>query len=898
MNVTFQLFDCDYISLNNTPIVRLFGKTKDNKTVCAFFEGYKPYFYVLPKSGFEEAIRDFLIEKFKSEVIDIEWVEKFLPINFQTSKIKMLKVTLNDPSKIPSVRDSLLEKGFVEKIFEADILFKYRFMADYNISGMKWYKVTGDFSTTNTVNVDKKIIIKSIEEVPIGFNSDLKYLAIDIETISKNENPPNPKEDFIAMISLFFSPKFNNKDSLVLISKPVKETENVLMFRNEHDMLEEFVKIIDSFDPDIIVGYNINNFDLPFIVERLTQNKIPRTIGRCKQKPIISKKVGSRYKVSITGRIVVDVYELIKESIGKGLLRLKRYGLGDVSEELLNEKKIEITRSEIPKYWKGTDEQIKQLIEYTRKDSQLALRLLLEKNMLDKFIEISKVSGLLLQDVLNSGEAVRIENLLLREFDKEGFVLPLKPSSEEILKRKAERETKSLKGALVLEPEIGLHTNCVVYLDFKAMYPSIFISYNICPTTLVSGEQKLETIKTPYGVEFVSKKVREGLFPRIIKKLIEERDRIRKEMKSVKDESEKRNLDAKQYALKIMANAFYGYTGYLLARLYVLDIANAVTSCGRFLIRKTKEIVEKIPDVSVIYGDTDSIIIKTSTTDLDEAFKIGKNVEEKINDEFKDIVQTKIENVFKTFLVLTKKRYVGLSLEKINDEWKEQIVMKGIETVRRDWCDLTSDTLYEVLNILLKEQNPKKALLYVKDILLKLNRNEIPIEKLVVTKGISKPLREYKGIQPHIELVKKIRKRAPAEAPGIGDRIGYVIVQGPELISERAEDPNYVKEHNLKIDSKYYIESQVLPPLERVFEAIGVTKSELFGLGRQLGLMEVIKTEVGKPEKKVLNEIDGFICSKCNQTFDRVPLVGRCDKCGGEILFYYKNIKTRYYSAT
>ena len=228
--------------------------------------------------------------------------------------------------------------------------------------------------------------------------------------------------------------------------------------------------------------------------------------------------------------------------------------------------------------------------------------------------------------------------------------------------------------------------------------------------------------------------------------------------------------------------------------------------------------------------------------------------------------------------------------------------MKGIETVRRDWCDLVSETLYEVLEIILKEQNPKKAFDYVRDILKKLQNNEIPIEQLIITKSISKPIRSYKGIQPHVELVKKMRKRSPTEAPGVGDRVGFVIVQGLQLLSNRAEDPNYIKKHGLKIDSKYYIENQLMPPLERVFDSMGIDKSELLGMGKQLLLTSILndknKSNLIKKSKPTLSQplgsIDGVICDKCDKSYRRPPLNGRCDVCSGSFLFFSGNKKSRF----
>jgi len=376
-------------------------------------------------------------------------------------------------------------------------------------------------------------------------------------------------------------------------------------------------------------------------------------------------------------------------------------------------------------------------------------------------------------------------------------------------------------------------------------------------------------------------------------------------MRAVKDENKKRELNAKQFALKIMANAFYGYTGYIRAKLYVLDIANTITSCGRHLIQKTRDIVEKDTRYKVIYGDTDSIMVKAGTKNLNEAFKVGLELEERINKELGGVVTMKIESIFKSLLILTKKRYAGWSFEKRGaDEWEDKLIMKGIETVRRDWCDLVSTTLFRVLEIILKEQNPKKAFEYVRGVLKKLQNNEIPIEQLVITKSISKPIRSYKGIQPHVELVKKIRKRRPGDAPGVGDRIGFVITQGLQLLSNRAEDPDYIKAHSLKIDYKYYIENQLLPPLERVFESMGIDKPELLGIGRQMILTSLF--DKGKKSKgalrsksktldRPLESIDGTICEKCGKTYRRPPLIGKCDSCGGGILFYKGDERSRQY---
>jgi len=927
MELKFQLLDCDYFMNGNKPIIRLFGKTADSKTACAFVEGFDPYFYILPKDfedGAIKKIENFLNENFKQNIKKIEIVKKFLPIGYQNDKTDLLKIILVDPSKVPMIREALIEKNSeirksVKDVFEADILFKYRFMADNNMSGLGTIKATGTPASTTTIKSNCKISASKIDPVADEMETQFKYMSVDIEVVPGHEGLPDARRDEIAMISMAFHPKHSDCESIVLITKPIKALDNtVRTFPNEKEMLKEFARIVDLFDPDVFIGYNINGFDMPFIIERFRQRGIPCMLGRCNMKPATYRKFGIRYRNAVVGRVIADAYELIKESVSKGLIRLKRYGLGDVSKVLLNEDKIDIAHSEIGKYWNGDSEKLTKLISYSRKDSMLALKLVLEKNMLDKFIELSKVSGILLQDVLSGGESTRVEHLLLRKFNEAGFVIPCKPSAEETTKRNIEREKSGLTGALVLEPERGLQTGSVVYLDFKSMYPSIYISYNICPTTILSNKTEKEIEKefkssytdTPYGTKFVSKEIRKGIIPQIVESLIVERDRVKKEMHSEKSKSRIRELDAKQLALKIMANAFYGYTGYIQAKLYLLDIANAITSCGRYLIQKTKETVEEDKRFKVIYGDTDSIMVKTNANELDDAFKLGLEIEKVINERLSGIVKIKIEGIFKSLLILTKKRYAGWLFEKGDEGWDGKILTKGIETIRRDWCDLAGETLYKILEIILKKQNPKEAFEYVREVLKKLQKNEIPIESLVLTKSITKPIKSYKGVQPHVEVVKKMRKRNPSEAPGVGDRIGFIIVQGTQLLSNRAEDPDYAKQHGLKVDSKYYIESQLIPPLERVFEAMGVNKSELLGTGKQTLLSAIFKKERQQnqdqdqnhrdrgnkenSEDEPLSGVEGLVCEKCGKTYDQPPLVGKCVSCGGPILFFKGHEKSKY----
>ena len=896
MEFLFQLLDVDYVTIGSKTVVRLFGKCDDGKTACLFVNDYQPYFYVQPLDSKEDLLK-FLNEKFKPQIIKIEEVEKYLPHCYMKDKSKIIKVTTNDPKNVPLMRDEIWKEGLAKKIFEADVLFKYRYMADKDLHGTRWYKVVGNPINTSTVKTNRKVDLVSME--PAGERPGVfKTMAFDIE-IATDEGIPDSKKDPIIMISLAFSPTHSDMESLVLVAKPVKQAKGVLSFQNEEEMLKEFLKILERYDPDIAVGYNSNNFDIPYIIDRLRENNIDQILGRS-NKPSYYRNIAGTTKSFIPGRILVDDYVMIKEMqvktqlADKGFPKLKRYSLDDVSKALLNESKVDVSHKEIPKLWAGTEEDVTRLIDYARQDSILAIRLLLKKNLLDKFFELSKVSGLLMQDTLDGGEATRVENMLLRAFNKRDFVLSLKPSSNEMKKRMEERDTLGFKGALVLEPETGLHTKPIVYLDFKSMYPTIFISFNVCPTTLITKESNYSgsRIETPIGSNFVSTETRIGVIPEIVQYLVNERDRLRKEAKETKDDNIRKILESKQIAVKYMTNSFYGYTGYTRAKTYDLRVATAITACGRMLIERTNKTVSKHNDMKVVYGDTDSVMVEIDAKTPEEAFKRGQELETEINKVLEGLVTIKIENVFSTLLILSKKRYAGISIEPKGDGWEEKNVMKGIETVRRDWCDLTGSTLSRVLDIILREKDPKKALSYVKDVITDLSKGNVPIEKLVITKSISKSLKQYKGVMPHVEVMKKMQKRDMATAPVVGDRVQYVITAGTQLTSLRAEDPAYVKANNMKIDSRYYIENQLVPPLERVFDAIGITKSEILNAGRLTSLMSFTKANEVK-EKKSLSNAQGVVCDKCGQTFRRPPMMGKCESCGGKLSFYSGEEKSK-----
>ena len=293
--------------------------------------------------------------------------------------------------------------------------------------------------------------------------------------------------------------------------------------------------------------------------------------------------------------------------------------------------------------------------------------------------------------------------------------------------------------------------------------------------------------------------------------------------------------------------------------------------------------------------------METDITNLDKAKKVGEEISAYVSNNLPGYLELEFEKIFRTFLILTKKRYAGWSFEPTDSGWKDKIEMKGIETIRRDWCKLVTETMNTVLELILKKGDVKSATNYVKDIIEKIKKNEIPLEKLTIVKGITKSLTSYKGTLPHIELAKKLVKRHPENPPKVGDRLGYVIIAGNSMLSKRAEEVEYVKEKKLAIDSNYYISNQLLPPIERILRAVGISKTELLGGGHQVNIKDIMnktKREVNhninieSDDIKKLGGWEDFICEKCKKTYNRMPLSGLCT-CGGKILISYHGSVSR-----
>ena len=260
------------------------------------------------------------------------------------------------------------------------------------------------------------------------------------------------------------------------------------------------------------------------------------------------------------------------------------------------------------------------------------------------------------------------------------------------------------------------------------------------------------------------------------------------------------------------------------------------------MIEKTKQLVlDKYNkengydfDCKVIYGDTDSVMVRFGTDNIAEAMRLGREAAAYVSEHFITPIKLELEKVYCPYLLMNKKRYAGLYWTR--PEKFDKMDCKGIETVRRDNCGLIQELVQSSLDDLLIRRDDEAAIRNCKGMISDLLQNKVDLSLLVITKGLGKRTEtkdengktQYAVKQAHVELAAKMRVRDEASAPTVGDRVAYVMIKGLKGSKgfEKSEDPLYVLQNNLPIDYKWYLDHQIKEPLMRIFEPILKDKTE------------------------------------------------------------------------
>ncbi|MGC9133466.1 MAG: DNA-directed DNA polymerase [Nanopusillaceae archaeon] len=772
--------------------VYIYGRDENGKKVRIEYD--QPYYvYLILK---DEKYLNEIENKLKEE----KYVKKYEieKKNFIGKEYTVIKVYLNqdDYDKIKQFADKLKEEGKLVGKKEGDILIIKKFQIDNNIYPLDWYDL--DLELIKKGDIDYYKFKKNNGKVDGKYN--LKVVAIDIETVSE-QAIPSPDKVPIYLVSIYDG---KNYYSIYWSGN----AEIGIKVNNELELLKKFNDIIKEIDPDVIVGYNSNNFDFYFLYERAKKLGFNFNFGWDGKGIIYTKKREEDKKYKITGIQHVDLYDIVSILFAPQL-NSETYSLDEVAKEILGEGKMDMDINKMTDIIYNTKD-FNYLIKYNQKDVDLTFRLY--KYFENILIEISRLVGITLYELSGSTYGILVENYLIKKAREFNEIIPNRPKPEEV----EERRKITYAGAIVLEPKPGLYKNIAVY-DFRSLYPSIIIRYNISPDTLKCEHEECKKDKiiaeTSLGkIEVWFCKKKKGFISTILEKIFEERAEIKKKMKNMdKNSEEYKILDSRQIALKYIINSTYGYLGFPNSRWYCLECASSVTALGRKHITEVKEFIEK-KGYKVLYGDTDSIFVIVNNKE--DALKLL----EEINSILPKPLEMEFEDYYISGIFVEKRSGEGGARKKyalLSED--ESIKLRGFEVVRRDWSDIAGEVQENVIRLAL-EGKINEINQYLSDVINKIKNHVYPKEKFILREQLRKELSEYEVTAPHVIAAKKYKERG--YNVGKGFIVEYIIVRGGEKISDKVRLVDEVKDN--EYDPDYYINKQIIPAVESILRALNI----------------------------------------------------------------------------
>ncbi len=814
--IKFIPLDYDYFDYNSKNYLKIFGRDEDGKQVC-LIDDFEPYFWVILNKDIDEE----RLEKIKKEIEKLEVnsdtrttkVEKTSIENkeFLSKPVKAIKIFVTNYKDAHGIADQI---DFPEVIArrEYDIPLITKYIIDNNMQPLVWKKIAGEILNNSEEfgNIDSSLqvdyVLKAQKIISLDkTKSDSEFkpriVAYDIETddfeIGKGE---------ILMISLY-----GEGIKKVLTSKKCShKIDYIEYYKDETEMLEAFVKHIKKIKPDILVGYFSDGFDMPYIRARAEKHKVDLDLGLDGSKPFFSR--GKLTSASIAGIVHVDLYRFI-ETVFSQYMQSETLGLDEVAKELIGEGKKNI---EWKKPSKLSDDEWKNFFEYNLQDSLITYKL--AEKLWPDMLEFSRIIQEPLFDITRQGMSQLVENYILHNLKKFNEIAEKRPLHDEIESR---RELGKYEGAYVFQPIPGLYED-IVFFDFTSMYSSVIVTYNLSKSTLLEKKEKdsLEVNLEKEGKVHFTKEP--GFFPEMLGNIIEMRKKYKSEYKKKEDNLAK----ARSNAYKLLANAAYGYQGFFGARYYCRQAAASTATLAKKAILETIEKIKKL-DLEVIYSDTDSIAFLRK----EKTKKQIEDILEKLNKGMQGIMELELEDFYKRGIWVTKRSSESGAKKKyaLIDE-KNRMKIRGFETVRRDWCDLARELQSQILELILKEGNEKKALELVKRTIKDLKERKIEREKIMIRTQLKKPLSEYKAITPHVIAAQKMKeKNLPVH---IGMLIKYFISETrekKELVREKVKLEDEKGEYNIE----YYLNNQLLPAVENILQVFSINIEETISGSKQ-----------------------------------------------------------------
>ncbi|CAI4232377.1 unnamed protein product [Auanema sp. JU1783] len=691
--------------------------------------------------------------------------------------------------------------------------------------------------------------VKVVSDGDIAEVAHFSVASLEIIAQSSHEYP-NPFSDPIIGVSICVIPdvcrslKSSEHVFITTISPDLLPDDRCFWVEDEKQIFEKVIEIIHKCDPEMLLGYDTDRLSWGYLLRRGEVIGIPGFIKKLARyfNESTSWKVNESDVTSPDGRILTTVWKVVRWD-----LALRTYDRCAAALEVLKTKVPNFANNILCEMVEQFDKRLtKFVVGYLLRISFVDIHILSEMDWFLRNAEMARVYGIQLSEVWNRGSQFRVESMLLRLAHTLGYVAPaISPAQRTQMSAPEQLQ-------LILEPVSKVYHDPVIVLDFQSLYPSMIIAYNYCFSTIMGkvdhlelststsektlelGAMKydvnpltiVETVASrqfrcsPLSASFVTKEARDGLIPIMLREVLGARIMIKNSMKLAKSRRLRRILDARQLALKLVANVTYGYTAANWSgRMPCPELADAILGKGRETLERAIAQVAKgnYGTSQVIYGDTDSMFVLVPGGTLEEAFEIGRRIAADVTNANPCPVTLKLEKVYMGCVLETKKRYAGWMFESETDTGR--LDSKGIETIRRDTCPIVSKILSKSLELIFQKRW-NSLNIYLDSKLSRLD--DLSFHNFTFSK-------EYRGQYslgapvPQKKIAEALLEKNPVHVTLPGERVSYVIVEGhPDatVISCVRSLTEFLDNPQLKIHVSYYVRAHILAALRRVTDLI------------------------------------------------------------------------------
>ncbi|CAK9018846.1 DNA polymerase zeta catalytic subunit (Protein reversionless 3-like) (REV3-like) (hREV3) [Durusdinium trenchii] len=690
---------------------------------------------------------------------------------------------------------------------------------------------------------------------------EFRLLIVEVIAKSTNKLTSNPERDeVLAIYVAVFEDQELCKEAHIFRDPRAG-------VRTERQVLERFAEFVTREDPDAIAGWEIQRASLGYLLARAEKIGLERyhvalsRIGEAVDEHMDPRHLNDAYgrtnysEYWLPGRHVLNLWRIIR-----GEIDLMHYSLENVSQEFFGEPLTKYSSFKLYMLFMAMRTRDRALSHLVRTVHTIH-RVVLHLDVITKYAEYSKLLGMDFFSTLTRGSQFRVESVMIRVAKPLNFVLP-SPSKDQVASQPPLQYI-----ALNLEPLSSMYIDPVAVLDFRSLYPSVIIANNLCFSTFVgkvdaggdfgfeagvfsmlrcdrgaypTGRDlkrmltKDDLLVLSNGAVFVKSRVREGVLPRMLREILMTRFAIKDALKrAIKMDLSnwKRVLDARQLALKLLANVTYGYTAASFSgRMPMATLADAIVLSGKQALQKCMRVVEsdnapwrhECPaPLRVVYGDTDSLFVQFPNCSLDGAFKIAKWIAAHMTTQFPVPMKLQMEKIYMPSMMVSKKRYCGMKFEHVDSTPK--LESKGLENIRRDSCLIMQKIMNDVLWSLFTTRDLSITKRVFQDHLRRILDDQVAVNEFVFASKVRTPIEEkYKEghYPPSAKVALNLAKRDPMTYPVHKQRVQYVVTNGSP--ASRLTDLVSPPRADASINAIYYIKHKILQPINRLLRLVNI----------------------------------------------------------------------------